>query len=90
MLLISAHVVMPDLDNTAYPTYEASTDGLRVNMVRNVLHQPPTGPEQDVSMGVTYMPVGSYQLPATLAVTLAGTGEFDFSFNSCTLNPTTP
>jgi hypothetical protein len=41
-------------------------------------------------MGVTYMPVGSYQLPATLAVTLTGTGEFDFSFNSCTLNPTTP
>jgi hypothetical protein len=41
-------------------------------------------------MAVTYMPVGTYQLPATLAVTLVGTGEFDFSFNSCTLNATKP
>jgi len=90
MLLTSAHVVMPDLDNTAYPTYEASTDGLRVINVHNVLHQPPTGPQQDVSMAVTYMPVGAYQLPATLAVTLVGTGEFNFSFNNCTLNPATP
>jgi hypothetical protein len=86
MLLLSAHVVMPTLDNTAYPTFEASTDGLRVNRVRNVLHQPPTAAAQEVIMAVTYMPVGAYQLPSTLAVTLAGTGEFDFSFNSCVIN----
>jgi hypothetical protein len=86
MLLISAHVVMPSLDNTAYPTFEASTDGLRVNKVRNVLHQPPTAPAQEVTMAVTYMPVGAFQLPATLAVTLQGVGEFDFSFNSCVIN----
>jgi hypothetical protein len=96
MLLISAHVLITDadpsknLDNTAYPTYEASTDGLRVNRVRNVLHQPPSAPSSEVSMAVTYMPVGTYQLPATLAVTLVGTGEFDFSFNNCTLNTTKP
>jgi hypothetical protein len=85
MLLLSAHVVMSNLDNTAYPTYEASTDGLRVNRVRNVLHQPPTGPAQEVSMAVTYAPVGGFQLPSTLAVTLVGTGEFDFAFNGCTV-----
>jgi len=33
------------------------------------------------------MPVGTYQLPSTLAVTLQGVGEFDFSFSSCTINP---
>jgi len=93
MLLISAHVTITDpdpsksLDNTVYPTYEASTDGLRVNRVHNVLHQPPTAPAQDVSMAVTYMPVVAYQLPATLAVTLAGTGEFDFTFSNCSINP---
>ena len=87
MLLLSAHVVMANLDNTAYPTYEASTEGLRVNKVHNVLHQPPTAPAQDVTMAVTYMPVSTYQLPSTLAVTLQGVGEFDFSFNSCTINP---
>ena len=59
MLLLSAHVVMTNLDNTAYPTYEASTEGLRVNKVHNVLHQPPTAPAQDVSMAVTYMPVST-------------------------------
>jgi hypothetical protein len=90
MLLLSAHVVMKDLDNTAYPTYEASTDGLRVNRVHNVLHQPPTAPAQDVSMAVSYMPVSGFQLPSTLAVTLQGTGEFDFTFNNCTINPAAP
>jgi len=86
MLLLSAHVVMTNLDNTAYPTYEASTEGLRVNKVHNVLQQPPTAPAQDVSMAVTYMPVSTYQLPATLAVTLQGVGEFDFSFSACHIN----
>ena len=85
MLLISAHVVMPTLYNTAYPTYEASTDGLRVNRVRNVLHQPPSAPASEVSMAVTYAPVEGFQLPSTLAVTLVGTGEFDFSFSGCTI-----
>jgi hypothetical protein len=87
MLLLSAHVVMTNLDNTAYPTYEASTAGLRVNRVRNVLHQPPTAPAQEVTMALTYMPVGTYQLPATLAVTLQNVGEFDFTFNNCVINP---
>jgi hypothetical protein len=51
MLLLSAHVVMANLDNTAYPTYEASTEGLRVNKVRNVLHQPPTAPASGCHYG---------------------------------------
>ena len=87
MLLLSAHVVDKDLDSTAYPTYEASTDGLRVSRVRHVLHQPPTAPAEEVTMAVTYMQVGSFQLPATLAATLTGTGELDWSFNSCQINP---
>jgi len=90
MLLITAHVVTKELDNMAYPTYEASTDGLRVNRVRNVLHQPPTAPASEVSIALTYMPVSGFQLPATLAVTLVGTGEFDFSFSSCTVKTAAP
>jgi hypothetical protein len=87
MLLTTVHVVMPQVDITAYPTYADSPDGRLVTSVRSLLHQPPTAPALEVTFDLTYARVGSYMLPSTLRYGVKNVAQFYFTLSGCVINP---
>jgi hypothetical protein len=85
------HVVTPEMDVTAYPTYSSTPDGLIVSSIRSIVKQPPTAPPTEITMSTTYSKVAAFQLPATMRFEIKNVGTFLFNLNACTVkNPTKP
>ncbi|HEY4010061.1 MAG TPA: hypothetical protein VGM11_07920 [Acidobacteriaceae bacterium] len=84
-LLTDAHVVMPTLDATAYPSYEDTPDGRIVSVIRTVYRQPPSAPPAELTMKIGYAPVSNFRLPETLQYELKNVGLFVFKLSGCTV-----
>lgn len=85
LLLTEAHVLMANIDATAYPTYIDTPDGRVVSVIHTVYRQPPTAPPADVTFTVTYASVSTFRLPQTLKFEVKNVGAFLFSFSGCSV-----
>src|SRR6266702_575909 len=85
MLLTQAHVVTPDLDAIAYPTFDDTTDGRIVSSFRTDLKQPVTAPIVQLNIAVIYQTVSSFRIPASLHYDLKNVGQFDFTLSGCSV-----
>lgn len=86
MVLTGVHVVMENQEVTANPTFTKTPDGLLVSQIRSEVHQPATAPPTYVNLGITYQPVGGYQIPATIHYDVKNVLQMDFNLNDCTVN----
>ena len=85
LLLTSVHVLSPDIDSTAHPTFIESHDGRIISSLHSVTSQPPTAPPTDVTLSATYTKSSSFQIPNTVHVDVKNVGAFVFHFNACTV-----
>ena len=83
-LLKSVHVSTEALESTIVPTYTPSAQGLLVTTIRSAYKQPPSAPETEVVMQLNYAPVGSFELPSDLKVSV-GPAQFVFGLANCTV-----
>lgn len=86
LLLTEAHVVTPEMDATAYPTFADTPDGRVVSSIRSSIRQPPTAPGMEVSFAVTYANVSNFRLPETLTLEVKNVGAFKFKLSGCSVN----
>lgn len=84
LVLQSVHVATPRLESTMAPTFSPSSQGLLVTAIRSIYRQPPTAEPTEVTMGLTYAPVNTFQLPSELTVSV-GPANFDFHLGNCTV-----
>jgi hypothetical protein len=92
LLLTEMHVTTPAVDVLANPTFLETPHGRIISMLKSVVHQPPAGPAEMVTMASTYAPVASYQIPSVLTFTVDPLGAFVFKLSGCQVNtpPPTP
>ena len=84
LLLQSIHVTTPTLDSLVEPSFSSTPSGLIVTSIRSVYRQPPGTDSTEVLMKVNYAPVGSFQLPSELTITV-GPASFEFHLANCTV-----
>lgn len=84
LLLKSVHVATPTLESTIMPAFATTPKGLIVSAIGSSYKQPPTAQPTDVQMTLTYAPVGAFQIPSALAVSV-GPAKFDYHLNNCTV-----
>jgi hypothetical protein len=85
LLLSEAHIVQPERDVRAYPTFIDTPDGRLLSAIRTVYQQPPTAPPAELTMSVTYAPVQTFRLPASLEINMQNVGIFVFKFSGCSV-----
>ena len=71
------------------PTYKPTPNGLLVSSFAALI-QPPGGTaaqEQKMTVRVEYQTAKDFLIPHTLSIDVVGSGTFDFTFDSCTVNP---
>lgn len=83
LLLQTVHVSTPTLDSVVSPGFTASPQGMLVTSIRSTYKQPPGTEATEVLMRVSYAPVGTFQLPSELSLTV-GAANFDFHLGNCT------
>jgi hypothetical protein len=86
LLLTNMHVVTPELDVTAYPTYTETPNGRIISVIRSLIHQPPTAPAAEAIMSAKYSTVGAFQIPSSVSFEVKNVGTFNFAFSSCSVN----
>lgn len=84
LLLKSIHVASPELEIQTALSFTPGPHGLLLTTVRSATRQPPSAPETEVTMDIGYAPVGAYQLPSQLKVSV-GTAVFAFHLANCTI-----
>lgn len=85
LLLTEVHVLMPNLDARAYPTYTDTPDGRVVSVIRTIYRQPPTAPPAELTFAIDYATVSGYRLPETLRLNMKNVGAFVFKFTGCSV-----
>jgi hypothetical protein len=87
LVLTEAHVVTKDNDAMAYPKFMETPDGRIISVIRTT-YQTPAAPRTDITMTVTYLPVGSFKIPATLKANFQKAGDIRLGFSSCMVKTT--
>lgn len=85
LTLTSLHVSTPTLDSELKPVFVDTAQGRLVTKLNSVVKQPPNAPGTTINMTLQYAPVNGFQLPSELAINVAGTADFDFTLNNCTV-----
>src|SRR5579875_1604184 len=85
LLLQTVHVTTPNLDSLQTPTFSPSARGLLITGLKTTYRQPPSSPPTDVAMQISYAPVGAFELPSELQITVGPAG-FDFRLANCTVD----
>ncbi len=84
LLLKTVHVTTPNLESTMTPTFSPGPHGLQLTAVSSSYKQPPTAQPTEVTMNVSYAPVGTFQLPSGLSVSV-GPANFVYRLANCTV-----
>ncbi len=84
LTLKSVHVITASLESNITPSFTKGPQGLMVTSLASSYRQPPTAQPTDVTMDISYGPVGTFQLPATLAVAV-GPAHFQYRLQNCTV-----
>lgn len=89
MLLTQAHVVTPEMDVIATPTFTDTPDGRLVAEIHNEVRQPVSAPPAYADISVVYQQVGAYRLPGTIHYGVKNVAQMDFKLSDCTVNSET-
>ena len=84
LVLQTVHVSTPSLESTISPAFSSGPHGLLVNSIRSTYRQPPSSDPTEVLMQVNYAPVGTFQLPSEVAISV-GPASFNFRLVNCTV-----
>jgi hypothetical protein len=71
------------------PRYKPTDQGLLVNAFLAHIQAPQSPPEQaeEMHVEIEYQQVGSFPVPARIAMEISGQGKFNFALDGCTVNP---
>lgn len=87
MLLTSVHVVQPDSDIVARPSFTDTPDGRLISTVVSEIRQPKSAPAVEVTFTTTYAQVGKYRLPSAIDYSVKNVAGFHFDLDHCEINP---
>ncbi len=83
MLLTQAAVETSELKIVALPAYLKPDDGLIISAVASQLNQPPSAPPVEITFGVDYAKVQSFQIPSHVVYDIKNVGMIDVGFSAC-------
>jgi hypothetical protein len=86
MLLTQVLVESPAMRIQAVPAFTSTTDGLVVSSVESQLHEPPSGPETDVSFQIEYAKVASFRIPSHVVLDIKSIGMIDLRLDDCAVS----
>ncbi len=66
-------------------TFTSSPQGLLMTEMQGDYSQPASAPPTPIDMKAGFAPMGGYQLPSSLMVTVPNVASFKFAFSSCTV-----
>ncbi len=84
LVLKTVRVTTPTLESVISPEFTPGPQGLLVTTIASTYKQPPNPQTTEVNMGITYGPVGTFQLPSELRVAV-GPANFAYRLANCTV-----